>query len=572
MKHKNKVLLVPAVMILFITACKKDTYIEYNTNPATIYNIKAEEQFTNGCIAMFDADFEYYYDYYRIMMPWMQYFTPVNGNSKTYMSDVGNFNQRRGYFYSRVGNVFKDVLEIIKLLPQQEQASRQHQVAITNILMTYYAFYATDINGSLPYSEAFQARYGGTVTPKYDTQEALFNKFDADLKASIATLKGNADGQVSFGAADLYYKGDATKWVKAANALRLRLAMRWAKRNAAKQREIATEVLANPADLFASNDDNLEFVTSSSHAGAGSNWDPSGALFKGSKAVVDFMYETSDPRIRIFFQKNAYSATNVARAIAQNVIPASTVVNARQYVGGFASPDAASNPANARYYNNNRNFLNANNRQQPLDTLSRIQYRLFTPAIENPVLAAPSAPGTGSLTFPMLTYSELMFFRAELAVKGITTENAGQLYEAAVKASMKYYDVLGSRAQVFDYSAITDAEINASYNHEKVKFNAARAMDQIASQSYLHFFKQANEGWSLYKRTGMPNTTTVLAFEQILADGVVQKMPRRALINLPLTTDRNFENAKAAIDEMAKDPNFGAGPGDIYGRVWWDMP
>ncbi|WP_114791090.1 SusD/RagB family nutrient-binding outer membrane lipoprotein [Niabella yanshanensis] len=572
MKHKNKLFLVSAVIAVCFTACKKDTYIEYNTNPATIYNIKAEEQFTNGCIAMFDADYEYFYDYYRIMMPWMQYFTPVNGNSKTFMSDVGNFNQRRGYFYSRVGNVFKDVLEIIKLLPQQEQASRQHQVAITNILMTYYAFYATDINGSLPYTEAFQARYGGTVTPKYDTQEALFNKFDADLKASIAALKSNADGQVSFGAADLYYKGDATKWVKAANALRLRLAMRWAKRNAAKQREIATEVLANPADLFASNDDNLEFVTSSSHAGAGSNWDPSGALFKGSKAVVDFMYETSDPRIRIFFQKNAYSATNVARAIAQNVIPASTVVKARQYVGGFASPDAASNPANARYYNNNRNFLNANNRQQPLDTLSRIQYRLFTPALENPVLTAPSAPGTGSLTFPMLTYSELLFFRAELAVKGVTTENASQLYEAAVKASMRYYDVMGSRAQVFEYTAITDAEVNAAYNHDKVKFNTAKAMDQIASQSYLHFFKQANEGWSLYKRTGMPNTTTVLAFEQILADGVAQKMPRRALVNLPLTTDRNFENAKAAIDEMAKDPNFGAGPGDIYGRVWWDMP
>lgn len=570
MKKHNKILLFAAtVLALSFTACKKQTYIDYNTNPGTIYNITPEEQFTNGCIAMFDADFEYYYDYYRIMMPWMQYFTPANGNSKTFMSDVGNFNQRRGYFYTRVGNVLKDVLEIIKLLPQEEQAARQQQAAIAKILMTYYAFYTTDINGSLAYSEAFQARYGGTVTPKYDTQEQLYNAFDSDLKAAIATLKGSAAGQVSFGDADLYYKGDPAKWVKAANALRLRLAMRWAKRDASKQQSIVTEVLANPADLFTSNAENLEFVTSSSHAGAGSNWDPSGALFKGSKAVVDFMYETGDPRIRIFFQQNAYSQENVDLAKAQGVIPASTVVNPRRYVGGFASPDAAADPANAKYYNNNRNFENANGATVALDTLSRIQYRLFSPGISNPNVATP-VPGTGNITFPLLTYSEQQFYRAELAAKGITTENAEQLYEEAVKASMKYYDLMGSRAQIFDYTPITDDEINDAYDHAKVKYDAAKALDQIASQSYLHFFKQANEGWSLYKRTGMPNTTTVLSFEQILADGVVQKMPRRALINLPLTTDRNYENAKAAIDQMATDAEFGAGPGDIFGRVWWD--
>lgn len=439
--------------------------------------------------------------------------------------------------------------------------------------MTYYAFYTTDINGSLPYTEAFQARYGGTVTPKYNTQEELFTTFDNDLKAAIATLKGASAGQTSFGDADLYYKGDATKWVKAANALRLRLAMRWAKRNASKQSEIVNEVLANPADLFASNDDNLEFVTSFSHTGTGSNWDPSSALFKGSKALVDFMFETQDPRLRIFFQKNSYSQENVDLAIAQGKIPASTVVNPRRYVGGFASPDAASNPLNAGYYNNNRTFTNANGvTGVAIDTLSRIQYRLFCPGVTDPTIPAASqtVPKERSVTFPMLTYSEQLFFRAELAAKGITTENAEQLYEAGVKASMKYYNTLGSRAEVFDYSAITDAEIATAYNNVKVKYDVAKALDQIASQAYIHYFKQANEGWALFKRTGMPNATTVVALESIVADGVMQKMPRRALITVPSTSDRNFDNANSAINQMETDPEFGAGPTDIYGRIWWD--
>ena len=567
MKHTRKFLYVAAVSLIGIGACNKQTYIDYNTNPEVIYNISPEEQFTNGAIALFDADFEYYYDYYRIMMPWMQYFTPQNGNSVTFMTDIGNFNQRRGYFYSRVGNVLTDVLEIIKKLPESEQANRQHQVAITKILMTYYALYTTETNGCIPYTEAFRARYGGTVTPKYDTQEELFNIFDADLKAAIATLKAGGSEQISFGSADLYYNGDPAKWAKAANALRLRLAMRWGKRNAAKQQEIVNEVLAG--DLLTSNSDNLEFVSSSSHAGAGGNWDPSGALFKGSKSLVDFMYTTNDPRIRIFFQKNAFSQENVDLAKDQGILPATAVASSKRYIGGFASPDAAVDPANAMYYNNNRIFRNINGTNQPLDTLSRIQYRLFCPGIANPVVANPS-PGTGLITFPMLTYSEQLFFRAELAAKGITGENAAQLYEAAVKASMRYYDVMGNRAQVFDYTPLTDEEVDAAYEHPLVKFDASKALDQIASQSYIHFFKQANEGWALYKRTGMPNTNTVLAFEQILANGVAQNMPRRPLINLPLTSDRNFANAKAAIDQMASDPEFGAGPGDIFGRIWWD--
>ncbi len=567
MKYTKKLLCAAAVSAMMLGACSKDKYIDFNTNPETVYNISAEEQFTNACISMFDADFEYYYDYYRIMMPWMQYFTPQNGNSVTFMTDIGNFNQRRGYFYTRVGNVLYDVLQIINRMPAEEQAKRQHQVAITKILMTYYALYTTETNGSLPYTEAFQARYGGIITPKYDTQAELFEIFNNDLKAAYTALKNTSGDQVGFGNADLYYKGDAAKWAKAANALRLRLAMRWSKRNPTKQQEIVTEVLAG--DLLTGNEDNLEFVGSSAHAGAGGNWDPSSALFKGGKALIDFMNETGDPRIRIFFQPNAYSQENVNLAIAQGKLPATTVASNPRYVGGFASPDAASNTANARFYNNNRTFENANGSTQALDTLSRIQYRLFSPGIGNPYQANPT-PGTGHVTFPMLTYSEQQFFRAELAAKGITGEDAATLYESGVKASMRYYDLIGSRAQVFFYTPLTDAEVNDAYDHSDVTYNPAEGLEQIASQSYIHFFKQANEAWSLYKRTGMPNTTTVLPLEEIRANGVVQVMPRRPLINVPLNTDRNYNNAKSAIDQMLADPEFGAGPGDILGRIWWD--
>jgi hypothetical protein len=552
--------------VISLASCKKSSFIDYNTNPTTLYTITPEQQFTDGAIAMFDADFEYYYDYYRIMMPWMQYHTPQNGNSKTFMSDVGNFNQRRGYFYSRVGNVLTDVQKLIEALPEAEQAKRVHQKAIAQILKTYYAFYTTDINGSIAYAEAFQARYGGTVTPKFETQQQLFDIFDKELKDNIALLKSTpVAGQTNYGNADLYYQGNAQKWVKAANALRLRIAMRLMKRDAAKLKTIATEVLATASDLFQDESDNLMFITSANHAGANSNWDPAPGIFRATKSLVDFMWETGDPRIRIFFQKNSYTQENFDLAKAQGKIGAAAVWNPRQYVGSFANPDSAASPQKVQFYTTRT--IVKNNANTVLDTLSRIQYRLFSPAVTDP---SNATVGTGQITFPMLTYAELCFYRAELAARNITTEVAADWYEKGVKSSLKYYSTMGDKAKIFSFTAITDGEINTYYNTTKVKYDPAKALEQITAQSFIHFFKQANEGWSLYKRTGMPNSATILPLETILADGVEQKVPRRALLSVPLETDRNFANAKAAIDEMAKDPDFGAGPADIQGRVWWD--
>ncbi|WP_341835103.1 SusD/RagB family nutrient-binding outer membrane lipoprotein [Chitinophaga pollutisoli] len=543
------------------TACKKEGFISYNTNPGTIYNLKPEEQFANAVVATFEADFEYYYDYYRIMMPWMQYHTSQNGNGKTFMAEVGNFNQRRGYFYGRVGNVLTDVQKIIEAMPAGEKDKYQHQNAIATILKVYYAVYTTDINGSMPYTQAFQARYGGTMTPVYDNQQNLYNTFEAELKSAIATLK-SASGQASYGNADMFYKGEAANWVKAANALRVRIAMRLLKRDATKAKTIATEALANAADNFAGNADNLDFVTTGEHTGSQNNWDPTAAIFRAPKSLLDFLYTTNDPRLRMFFQKNSYTQENFDLAKAQEKLPPTAVFNPRQYVGSFASPDAAANPVNAKYYTTRT--IRKNGADLVLDTLSRVQYRLFCPY---------SNGGTGRVTFPLLTYAELCFYRAELAARSIVGApgEAEGWYEKGVKASMAYYSQMAKDAAIVEYSEATDAEINAAYDAPKVKWNAATGLEQIAVQSYINFFKQANEGWSVYKRTGFPNpTSTIFPWERVMADGVEQIMPRRAIFNIPVSTDRNYTNAKAAFDDMAKDADFGQGPTDIYGRVWWD--
>jgi hypothetical protein len=197
-----------------------------------------------------------------------------------------------------------------------------------------------------------------------------------------------------------------------------------------------------------------------------------------------------------------------------------------------------------------------------LDTVSYLQWRMWQPAVN---------AGTGQNFFPVINYADYCFMRAEFIVGGLATGNAEDWYNKGIEASIKFYDDAAKRAKLEDYVAVTQAEIDAYINAPDVKYNAAKALEQIAIQEYINFYKQPNEAWALFKRTGMPNSSTALANEDIRIDGSIKAIPRRASIPVPLPTDQDYETRKAAIEAMAADAGFGQGATDVFGRVWWDM-
>jgi hypothetical protein len=171
----------------------------------------------------------------------------------------------------------------------------------------------------------------------------------------------------------------------------------------------------------------------------------------------------------------------------------------------------------------------------------------------------------------VITYAEYCFMRAEIALKTTGAASAKTWYEDGVKSSLDLYNEIGLKSQLTNYVATTPAEITAYLAQPGIAFDATKALDQIASQSYLNFMKQPQEGWALYKRTGFPNETSVVPLPKVTYLNVALVIPRRAPISLPTQTDPNFANKKAAYDAMAALPGFG----DLTsaaGRVWWDKP
>jgi hypothetical protein len=553
MQTKNKIFSITLVVsALFFAGCQKDAFVKLNTNPDVLYSVKPEEQFFNAGRIAHGQDFEQFYDNYRRIMYWMQMSTAQGGNNATSFTEFGNFNARYSVFFPGVGSVTNDVLKLAEKMSPEDKAARQMLIAMAEVLKIYYAFYVSDINGSIAYTEAFDSRYGGTFTPKWESQQSLFNAWEAKLKTLSATLKAGAANQVSITNFDQYYAGNSTRWAKAANALRMRIAMRMLKRDATKASAILKECVADASNLMSSNDDSWNYIAHQSFT-AGGNWNPQG--FRAPEPTVNFMWETSDPRMGLFYQMNNYTQANIDAAITAKVLTAGTTQPARRYVGAPISPDKAGSPAYAIWYTGRR--VNAS---LVMDTISYLQERMFQPSFGG---------GTGQAFFPLITYADQQLMRAELAARGITSENAESLYNDGVRASIQFYNTRAGAAAVTGYVAVSDAQITAYLNHPTIKYNAAKALEQIAIQSYINFYKQPNEAWALWKRTGMPNKNTALANEDIMINGSVFAIARRAVIGNPSPSDLNRVNRQAAIDDMKKDSEFGDQllP---YGRVWWD--
>lgn len=531
----NKFCFTALSVVLLTTGCKKESFVEANLSPSTIYEVNPQDQFLAAAAGSQD-DFEYYYDVYRALNLWLQYSTNagLTGNSLNFTNPTASFNTRYSkVFYERVGTRLADALHIIENMPEDEKAKYNYQKSIIKIFKAYYAFYVSDINGSIPYTDAFQARYGGTLTPKYDTQESLFATFDSEIKEAVTTLKTSQSvTQTLLGNNDPFFGSSAdqvTSWVKAGNALRLKIAMRLMKRNPSTLATIANEVLGDATQMSGS-DDSWVLYTGPSYADGTGNYNPDN--FYASKPIVDFMKAKADPRLRIFYRPNTLAG---------------------QFVGSFPSPDDSRLPANQPLYATS-------------GSISELQHRLFTPNFDE-----GNGAGDGNAFFPFLTYAEYCFLRADLIARGIVSSGDAKVwYENGVKASIEFYNKRAVAAKVEDFVQVTPAETTTYLNASGVAYDPAKALEQIACQAYLEFYRQPSEAWAWWKRTGFPNTTSVVAWANLTSNGSAMKMPRRASINLLPETNLNYQNQQDAIQQMSQDADFGNGPNDFFGRVWWD--
>ena len=315
-----------------------------------------------------------------------------NDGSTTYQ-DEPNYDMRTRdgngtfftYLYREVLNDLADAKKITAASNDLEsvKANKLGQIELMEVF-TWHVL--VDVYGDVPYTEALQAAEG-VFSPKYDDDQAIYTDLFRRIDQALVSLEAGGTG---FTDADLIYGGDSDAWIKFANSLKLRLAVRIADVDQGLASAQATAAMT--AGVFESDADNFTYPFEAAPPNTNPLWvsfvQSGRSDYVATNTMVDLLVPLNDPRITTFFEDNK--------------IP---------YVGGPYGGNApyANYTHVGEYYSN------------------------------------PELPGL------LLSYSEVQFLMAEAIEKGLVSGDAAAYYDEGVTSSIMFYG--GTAAEATTYLA-----------------------------------------------------------------------------------------------------------------------
>ncbi len=555
MKSVSKYIAVMGLAAITCTSCEKQ-FGEINTDPTivTTPDIKYLLSYSQERLMTYNGG-EWIWEGMEQLFRFTQHVT-----ASPY-EVTGNVNGRYGVYYSQILPNLFEIRRQISTLPDKDQYQKMQEV--TYIIQVLHGIKVTDMNGSIPYSEAIRGRYEAYYSPVYDTQESLFNTWLGELDNAISILSNNSlPDQLTYGNSDIFYGGDWTKWVKLANTLKLRIAARIENQNTAKAQEIFKQVMQDATGPIDNDDAQLKYTNP--------NFSPFGndinyrSTRYGSTSIINFLKAANDPRLPVYFEPNdltdSYEDTlaKYSASLPAFIDPADPLI---RFQG--APADWTTNPDVAGYISNAFAVGNTNlgNTVSRYFLISPINRHFFSPRYNG---------ATGDYTDVLVSNAESCLLVAEFIEKGYgngidTKGTAEDWYKKGVTSSIKTMNAIAVTAQsATGFTGNGDAEIAAYLSGPEVAFNGTNDLERIYIQQYLNFYRNASEAFVLVRRTGYPkNNSAYYAREPFN-----EQIPRRWWLTDPGEVNR--QNWNAAMSEQGFTPNAQDVQTLSSQRIWYD--
>lgn len=182
-------------------------------------------------------------------------------------------------------------------LSDKAKEARYAQIDVMEVLIYQNL---VDINGNVPYTEAL----GGSENPSpaYDDAFTIYKDLISRLSADVNVFKQGVKG---FSTSDVLYSGNMESWLKFANSLKLRMAMRLADVDEAMSKTVAKEALE--AGVFTSQSESamLEYFGITPHIGTiyREMVEAGRSDFVAANTIVDVMNNLNDPRRPFYFSQ-----------------------------------------------------------------------------------------------------------------------------------------------------------------------------------------------------------------------------------------------------------------------------
>ncbi len=540
-----------------ISSCKKN-FSEINNNPSVVTapDIKFLLTYSEDKIVTYEYT-EWIWESMEQLFRFTQHIT-----SDPYEL-TNNVNTRFGTYYLQI---LPNLFEIRRQIETKANKDNYKKMsAVTYVLQALHGIKVTDMNGSLPYSQAIQGRYDGNFSPVYDKQEDLFNTWLQELDDAIAVLSDNSlTNQNSYGSADVFYKSDWNNWVRLANSLKLRIAARLENVNSAKTTEIFQQVMQNAIGPIETEDQQLSYQNIDYFAfGMGGEINYRSTRY-ATTSIIKFLKSSNDPRLPVYFESNDLKGsfkdtlTKYTTALPSFIDPADPLI---QFQGGPA--DFTTNPSVATYIKNAFAVGNTNSG----NSISR--YFLISPVNRN--FFSPRWNGTsGEFKDVKVTAAESAFLIAEFIQKGYagsvdTRGTAEDWYKKGIASSVRTMNDIAKVAEsTTAFSGNGDAEVNAYLDNSQVKFNGTNDLERIYIQEYLNFYRNANEAFVFVRRTGYPKNSSTYYAREVFNEPI----PRRFWTTDPGEVNR--ANWQAAMTDQGFTPNAQDVQTLSTQRIWYD--
>ncbi len=454
---------------------------------------------------------------------------------------------------------YYEILRNIQIINENSEKDNNRMFKAVSLILKSFTFgAATDIYGDIPYSEALQAKTG-SYFPKYDEQKEVYKGILTDLREANVLL-GSLEAKDGINAStDILYKGDASKWRKFANSLRLRYIMRLSEKKAEMSAlgiNLDTEFADALPGAFASNSDDakIDFLgTNGENSASGGPINSSNPNFaaKIGQSFIGKLIELKDPRLQRWaepVQMKWHPSASVTKdttfsnifgdSFTVKLMPSKGVANVdtNMYVGLPAGIPTLE----ALVYNRGNVTETFRDERSPFISFTHSRYRKNTDPL---------------IMMNLMTYAEVKFIVAEAAARGIFgVSDADTHYKAAIKASMDKWAV--KDAPSFDFEAY--------YAQPKVALSGAsdkweRVMEQKWISSWLY-----PESWFDWRRTGYPK------LKAGSAAFYGPDLPLRFMYPAPNLDPNYLPNYEAALGRLEATTRIPAGQSKDhhYARMW----
>ena len=438
-----------------------------------------------------------------------------------------------------------------------EDENRKNINAILRIYRVYMMSVITDIYGDAPYSEAGQGYLKEIYNPKYDTQEDIYNDFFTELKDAASALNAANDRITG----DVIYNGDVAKWIKLANSLRLRYAMRISDVAPEKARKEFEDALASEGGVLTSGSDDalIKYMDISFSFGQDSYTDYRGnalsqLLFGNDPAnnpsylcstFFNQLYNTKDPRT--FMIARFYYDGLMSQTSPDNRIDLTDEITGKGIAINPCQPGAFSYDPWPQGYDSDMMKEIAKTNPSVETTMARET----EPKLANNFLRSDN-PGV------VMTCAEVNLLLAEASLKKWNTGGTVEgFYSKGVRAAMDFL------ADNYGYDRISDNDFNAYIADNGTGHTEQQAKAAINTQAWILHFTNPAECWANVRRSGYPRlkSPAEYGFGQYLTGG--KDIPVR-LCYPTLESSYNKPGYDEALKRMGGKDSWNT-------HVWWDV-